>query len=76
MRAIEATTTISRDRKLAMPVSREILPGEHRMVVVIDERASEPPLDPAAIDLPVHDVGPWPAGWSLRREDLYGDDGR
>jgi len=27
-------------------------------------------------DLPVHDLGPWPKGLSLRREDLYGDDGR
>jgi hypothetical protein len=25
---------------------------------------------------PVHDVGPWPEGLSLRREDMYGDDGR
>jgi hypothetical protein len=27
-------------------------------------------------DLPLHDFGPWPAGLSLRREDMYGDDGR
>jgi hypothetical protein len=26
--------------------------------------------------LPVHDLGPWPEGLSLRREDMYGDDGR
>jgi hypothetical protein len=32
------------------------------------------PLDPDG--LPVHDLGPWPEGLSLRREDLYGDDGR
>ena len=26
--------------------------------------------------LPVVDLGPWPEGVSLRREDIYGDDGR
>lgn len=28
------------------------------------------------VDFPVDDLGPWPAGLSLRREDMYGDDGR
>ena len=27
-------------------------------------------------DLPKHDLGPWPEGLSLRREDIYDDDGR
>jgi hypothetical protein len=30
----------------------------------------------AALDFPVISVGQWPEGLSLRREDLYGDDGR
>lgn len=29
-----------------------------------------------ALDYPVDDLGPWPEGLSLRREDMYGDDGR
>lgn len=28
------------------------------------------------LDFPVDDLGPWPEGVSLRREDMYGDDGR
>jgi len=28
------------------------------------------------MDFPVDDLGPWPEGLSLRREDLYGDNGR
>lgn len=28
------------------------------------------------VDFPVDDVGPWPEGLSLRREDMYGDDER
>lgn len=28
------------------------------------------------LDFPVDDLGPWPDGLSLRREDMYGYDGR
>jgi hypothetical protein len=28
------------------------------------------------LDFPVDDLGPWPEGLSLRREDMYGDEGR
>jgi len=28
------------------------------------------------MDFPVDDLGPWPEDLSLRREDMYGDDGR
>jgi len=59
-----------------MPVPRDILPGEHRVVVVIDEQVSEPPLGERAVVLPVHDVGPWRSGLPLKRKALYGDDGR
>ena len=27
-------------------------------------------------ELPSHDLGPWPEGLSLRREDIYGEEGR
>jgi hypothetical protein len=31
---------------------------------------------PSLKDFPVDDLGPWPAGLTLRREELYGDDER
>lgn len=58
------------------PVPSDILPGKHRLVVVIDGQVSEPPRGERAIVLPVHDVGLWRSGLSLQREALYGDDGR
>lgn len=76
MRTIEATAIVTRDRKLRMPVPRDILPGEHRVVVVIDEQVSKAPQGAPALNLPLHDLGPWPSELSLRREDLYGDEGR
>ena len=30
----------------------------------------------APLAFPVDDLGPWPDSLSLRREDMYGDDGR
>lgn len=53
-------------------------PSEHEVTIIVPDRsAKEPfarPLEPS--DLPTHDLGPWPQGLSLRREDMYGDDGR
>jgi len=34
-------------------------------------QTERPPLD-----LPLYDLGPWPEGLSLRREDMYDDWGR
>lgn len=44
---------------------------------LVDKPLQQPALEPFDIDkLPVFDLGPWPENLSLRREDLYGDDGR
>jgi hypothetical protein len=32
--------------------------------------------DKEPLDFPVDDLGPWPQGLSLRREDMSADDGR
>lgn len=32
--------------------------------------------DTESLDFPVDDLGPWPDRLSLRREDMYGDNGR
>jgi hypothetical protein len=48
--------------------------GAHEVVVPAEYRPT-----PAATPLnwPIHrDCGPWPEGMTLRREDIYGDDGR
>jgi hypothetical protein len=43
--------------------------------VPIELPAGVPPASRPKLDLPVHDE-PWNDSISLRREDLYGDDGR
>ncbi len=75
MKTIETIATVTEDNKLIADVTPDISPGEHRVVLVIEENStskkSRPPLS-----FPVDHYGPWPADLSLRREDMYGDDGR
>ena len=75
MRTIETTATVTEDGKLTLQAPPGIAPGEHRVVVVIEEAPLKPRQRPP-LDFPVHDSGPWPEGLSLRREEMYGDWGR
>ena len=52
--------------------------GEHVASIEVRERPPRQlPTLPFDVDaLPTLDLGPWPEGLSLRREDLYGNDGR
>jgi hypothetical protein len=75
MRTIETTATVTADGTLTVEVPPDIPPGRHHIVMLIDEQPA-PPAVPPPCDVPVLHVGAWPAALSLRREDLYGDDGR
>jgi hypothetical protein len=75
MRTIETTAIVAADGKLTIQIPPDIEPGEHKVVLVIEEqpvkKETRPPLD-----LPARDYGPWPEHLSLRREDMYDDWGR
>ena len=75
MRTIETTAMITAEGTLTVQVPPDIPPGPHRIVVVIDD---QPDMSDARAlrAFPVIHVGAWPAEFSLRREDMYGDDGR
>lgn len=75
MKTIQMTVNVGEDRKLTVQLPVDILPGEHAVVVVIDEPPGSRPAF-SMKDFPSHDVGPWPEGFSVRREEIYGDDGR
>jgi hypothetical protein len=53
-----------------------LAPGAHEVDVPADAAPNVEAAKAFMADWPVHDCGPWPKGFSLRREDLYGDDGR
>ena len=42
----------------------------------LKQRASKKSAQNEPLDFPTDDLGPWPEDLSLRREDMYGDDGR
>ena len=73
MRTIEATATIRPDRTLTVQVPPDIAPGEHHIVVIIDEQptvqAPRAPLQFAA-----YPVGLTAPERTFRREELYDDE--
>jgi hypothetical protein len=75
MRTIETTATVGPDGTLTGQVPPEVPPGQHRVVLVIDEEPAGEEKT-ALFDFPVDDWGPWPESLTLRREDMYDDWGR
>lgn len=70
LKAIETTATVTGDGSIIVDID-ELAPGQYRVIILIEEEQRATARPPLA--LPVHDVGPWPEGLSLRREDLYDD---
>ena len=62
--------------ELADPLlTTDLIPPEKRSLIrVLLGMAASARFDPS--ELPTHDVGPWPEGFSVRREEIYGEDGR
>lgn len=74
MKTIETTAMIGEDRVLTVQLPQDVMPGRRQVAVIIDEAGA--PVTTTLDDFPTIDVGPWPFGLLLRREDMYGDDGR
>ena len=73
MRMIETTAIITDEGTLTVQVPPDITPGDHHIVVIIDEQptveAPRPPLQFAA-----YPVGLTAPERTLRREELYDDE--
>ncbi len=78
MKTIEATAIVAADRTLTIRTrAPDDLPlGEHRVVLVVADATVGPGQEQPRQDWPVHDAGLTAPALSLRREDLYGNDGR
>lgn len=75
MKTIETKTIVTEDKRLIVRVPEDIIPGEHHIVVIIDEKTEEE-SNRLPFNFPIDSYGSWPSDLSLRREDIYGDDGR
>jgi hypothetical protein len=51
---------------------REVPPGEYQAPI----RLPEIKRQRRGLDLPLHDCGPWPEGFAVRREEISDDEGR
>lgn len=79
MKTIETIPTVTADGKITLLLPPDIPPGEHQVVVIIDEKPLQLEIlkeKPPLLDFPVIHVDSWSENLSLRREDMYGDDGR
>jgi hypothetical protein len=78
MTTIETQACVTPDHVLSLTVQlpEEVPPGEHRVVVTIDGKLAKEPQAKSRIPWPVHKAGLVPPDATLRREDIYGNDGR
>lgn len=74
MLSVKTRVTVKEDGTVEARLTEGELPvGEHEAVIVLN--AERPRKRFSMKDFPV-DNGPWDDSVSLRREDMYGDDGR
>lgn len=73
MHEIRTRVRVSPDRLITGTAPQEVPPGEHEVAILV--AAPLPRKRFRLADLPMHDTV-WDGSISLRREDMYGDDGR
>lgn len=73
MNQIRTRIIVSPDHTITGTVPDDVPAGEHDAVITVAPRPAAKRFRLA--DMPTHDT-PWDGSISLRREDMYGDDGR
>jgi len=78
MAEIRTRVLVDPDHRISGTAPAAVPPGEHEITItVVPSLIDQRPCEPFDVDgLPTHDLGPWPEGLSLRREDIYDEDGR
>ena len=78
MNQIRTRVRVGPDHRISGTAPDGVPPGEHEVTIAVADRVAPMATDrlPEDSDLPRHDLGPWPDALGLRREDIYGDDGR
>lgn len=76
VKVIDATVEVGSDRRVLLHAPDDLPPGTYRVVAQFIEPQARPRDVDIAANMPKWDPGPWPENLSLRREDMYGDDGR
>lgn len=73
VKTIQTTAIVTADGKVTLQLPHDISPGEHQVIVIIDDRAIAEPLSPQELpelnDLPVIHVGDWSSVAPHEREE-------
>jgi hypothetical protein len=77
MNEVRTRIRVGSDHRISGIAPPDVPPGEHEVTIrLVPSARSKPPTRKFNVeDLPKHDI-PWDDSISLRREDMYGDDGR
>ena len=73
MPVVNARIRVDADGTISGKAPRSVPPGEYEAPIDVAEQKPRPKRK--RLDLPLHDAH-WDDSVSLRREDIYGDDGR
>lgn len=71
MTKVATTIRVSENGVISGTAPPGVRPGEHK--VELESEAVTPRMKFS--EIPVDSYGPWPPGFTFRREDLYGDGG-
>ena len=78
MKTIQTIATVTADGKITLQLSADIPPGEHQVVVIIDEmplqEKAQTKEKPQPLKFSAYPVGLVSEGVTFRREDLYADE--
>lgn len=72
MKSVNLTVEVPSDRRITIQLPEDVEPGTGTVTLMVQPRRTARGLVAALPKLNMK----WPEGLSLRREDLYGDDGR
>jgi hypothetical protein len=72
MNEIRTHIQVGPDHQISGVAPADVPPGTHEVTITVE--AAKPTKRFRVADLQVHDL-PWDDSISLRREDIYGDDG-
>jgi hypothetical protein len=74
MTEIRTRIRVDPDHSISGTAAADVPPGEHEVTITV-ARPQHAEKRLRVSDLPTHDI-PWDGSIPLRREDMYGDDGR
>jgi hypothetical protein len=76
MKTIETMAVVGDDRRLTLQLPPDVALGPHQIVIVVDGPPNDQPQAWTLDDWPVHDAALIDPNFTMRREEMYGDDGR